>query len=104
MARGVGERRRATNACAFPGHVVEVRGARLTGTGSYDECVRGLRRQIATLEREQGVRLRMPREFDRIDRFLGMSLLFHLTNFMRWRPRFAPVDASSDARRDRRRR
>ena len=73
---------RATNACAFPGHVVEVRGARLTGTGSYDECVRGLRRQIATLEREQGVRLRMPREFDRIDRFLGMSLLFHLTNFM----------------------
>ena len=70
------------NACAFPGYVVEVRGARLTGTGSYDECVRGLRRQIVTLEREQGVTLRMPREFDRIDRFLGMSLLFHLTNFM----------------------
>jgi len=70
------------NACAFPGYVVEVRGARLTGTGSYDECVRGLRRQIATLEREQGVTLRMPREFDRIDRFLGMSLLFHLTNFV----------------------
>ena len=71
-----------SNACAFPGHVVDVEGARLTGTGAYDECVRGLRKQIAAMQREQKVTLRMPRDFAQVDRFLGMSLLFHLTNFI----------------------
>lgn len=70
------------NACSFPGYEVDVDGATLTGTGSYDACVRGLRKQIAAMQREQRVTLRMPQDFAKIDRFLGMSLLFHLTNFL----------------------
>ena len=70
------------NACAFPGHVVTVDGVELTGTGEYRQCVVGLRKQIASMQREQKVTLRMPDDFKRVERFLGMSLLFHLTNFI----------------------
>jgi hypothetical protein len=70
------------NECAFPGHAVTVDGVDLTGTGEYRACVVGLRKQIASMQREQKVTLRMPDNFKRVDRFLGMSLLFHLTNFI----------------------
>ena len=73
---------RTANACAFPGYVVTVDGVELNGTGVYSECVAGLRNQLAQMQREQRVSLRMPEQFRDVGRFLGMSLLFHVTNFM----------------------
>lgn len=71
-----------SNPCAFPGYAVKVDGVELVGTGAYDECVAGLRRQIASMQREQGIDLAMPDHFRHVDKFLGMSLLYHITNFI----------------------
>ena len=71
-----------SNPCAFPEYAVKVDGVELVGTGAYDECVAGLRRQIASMQREQGIDLAMPDHFRHVDKFLGMSLLYHITNFI----------------------
>lgn len=71
-----------SNPCAFPEYAVKVDGVELVGTGAYDECVAGLRRQIASMQREQGIDLAMPNHFRHVDKFLGMSLLYHITNFI----------------------
>ena len=71
-----------SNPCAFPGYTVKVDGVELVGTGAYDECVAGLRRQISSMQREQGIDLVMPDHFRHVDKFLGMSLLYHITNFI----------------------
>jgi hypothetical protein len=70
------------NACAFPGYTVVVDGVELKGTGSYADCVAGLRSQLAEMQREQRVDMKMPEHFRNIRRFLGMSLLYHVTNFI----------------------
>jgi hypothetical protein len=72
----------STNVCAFPGYTAVVDGVELKGTGSYADCVAGLRNQLAQMQREQRVDMRMPERFRNIKRFLGMSLLYHVTNFI----------------------
>ena len=57
-------------------------GVKLEGTGDYAVCVEGLKAQLAALQKEDKARLRMPAELEG-RRFLGMSLLYHLTHFLK---------------------
>lgn len=68
--------------CAFPGLDVAVKGVHLNGAGELDGCFELVKEQMAELKKEQGTEGLPLRATMREGKFLGMSLLFHLTHFL----------------------
>ena len=80
----------ASFACGFKGHKQETDGVALTGSGEYDACVELISRLTARKLEEDGetvspFTLAAPAAALGVESgraFLGMSLLFHVTNFL----------------------
>ena len=80
----------ASFACGFKGHVQETDGVALTGSGEYDACVELIAELTARKLEEDGeivspFTLAAPAAALGVESgraFLGMSLLFHVTNFL----------------------
>ena len=85
-AQGLSE---TTFACGFKGHEQTTDGVVLTGSGEYDACVDLILKRVAGALEEAGASapftLAAPRDAlgaASHRAFLGMSLLFHVTNFL----------------------
>jgi hypothetical protein len=86
-ANGLSE---ASFACGFKGHKQETDGVVLTGSGEYDKCVELIQKLTARKLEEDGetvspFALAAPAAALGVESrraFLGMSLLFHVTNFL----------------------
>jgi apyrase len=86
-ANGLSE---ASFACGFKGHKQETDGVVLTGSGEYDKCVELIQKLTARKLEEDGetvspFTLAAPAAALGVESrraFLGMSLLFHVTNFL----------------------
>ena len=89
MARGVRNERREEDPCSFVGYEVKMSSdAILIGSGDYEKCALGLKKQIQKMLTEDGNgNMRLPKallseDVGETKKFLGMSLLYHVTHFI----------------------